>query len=412
VDVYAEKARPARITLRVDRMNAFLGTSLTPQEVMDILAALGLFVEPTDGGLVVTVPTFRPDLVREVDLYEEIVRVWGMERVPSTLPGGRERVGSLTPLQRRRDRVGEALRAAGLNEHIGLQFADPADMARLGWSLGPDEVPVDLINPMSEEQAQMRWTLAAGLLRTVSYNQRRGVADVQLYEMGNVFWTSPGRKLPKERMAVAGVLAGAWERAGWTAVAAPLGFFDGKGVLETLMEEIDVSRWKVRAAEHAWLQSGRSADVIVGGDVVGWIGEIAPSTLAAYEVIGPVTMFELNVKTLTKAMSSEIRYREIPRYPAAMLDVALTVDVAVTSERVLDAIRSAGGTLLESVRLFDVYQDAANAPVRRLPEGKKSLAFSLKYRAPDRTLTDEEVKPAHERLVLKVCSAVRAEVRS
>jgi len=412
VDVYPEKARPGRITLRVARMNEFLGISLKSREVMDILGALGLFAELQEGDLVVTVPTFRPDLLREVDLYEEVVRVWGMERVPSTLPGGRERVGTLTPLQRRRDRIGEALRSAGLNEHIGLQFADPTDMERLGWALGPDEVPVDLLNPMSEEQAQMRWTLSAGLLRTVSYNQRMGVSDVHLYELGNVFWTSPGRKLPKERMTVAGVIAGSWQRGEWNTAATPLGFFDGKGVLETLMDEIDISRWRVRASKHLWLQPGRSADVIVNGDVVGWIGEISPPALDAYEVIGPVTMFELNVKTLAKASAAEIRYHEIPRYPAAGLDVALLVDADVTAERVLEAIRSAGGGLLESVRLFDVYQDLADASERRLPEGKKSLAFSLTYRAADRTLTDEEVRPAHERLVRKVCKAVGAEVRS
>lgn len=412
VDVYPEKARPLRIQLRVDRMNAFLGTALKPQEVMEILGALGLYAEPADGELIVTVPTFRPDLLREVDLYEEVVRVWGMERVPSTLPGGRERVGALTPIQRRRDRIGEALRSAGLNEHIGLQFADPTDMTRMGWSLGPDEVPVDLLNPMSSEAAQMRWTLSAGLLRTVAYNQRMGVPDIHLYEMGNVFWTSPGRKLPKERMTVAGVLVGVWERGSWNAAAAPLGFFDGKGVLETLMNEIDIVKWKVRAAEHPWLQPGRSADVIVAGDVVGWVGEIAPSTLEAYEVTGPVTLFELNVKTLAKAISTDLRYQEIPRYPAAALDVALLVDVNVTAERVLEAIRSAGGALLESARLFDVYQDASDAVERRLPEGKKSVAFALTYRAPDRTLTDEEVRPAHERLVRKVCKAVGAEQRS
>ncbi|KAF0209061.1 MAG: phenylalanyl-tRNA synthetase beta [Actinobacteria bacterium] len=412
VDERPEKARAMRLTLRVETMNAFLGIALKPQEVMDILGALGLFAEPAEGGLIVTVPTFRPDLVREVDLYEEVVRVWGMERVPSTLPGGRERVGTLTPFQKHRDRIGAALRCAGLNEHIGLQFADPTDMVRLGWSLGPDEVPVDLLNPMSEEQAQMRWTLTAGLLRTVSYNQRRGVADVHLYELGNVFWTSPGRKLPKERMTVAGVLAGAWDKAAWNVAASHLGFFDGKGVIETLMEEIDVSRWKVRAAEHPWLQPGRSADVIVAGDVVGWIGEIAPATLDAYEVTGPVTMFELNVKMLSKAIATKIRYQDLPRYPAATLDIALIVDASVTEERVREAITKAGGTLLESVRLFDVYQDSAGAAERRLPSGKKSLAFSLTYRAADRTLTDEEVKPVHERLVRKVCTAVDASMRS
>jgi phenylalanyl-tRNA synthetase beta chain len=412
VDVYPVKARPRRITLRVDRMNGFLGTSLLPREVTDILGGLGIFAEKSDDGLAVTVPTFRPDLEREVDLYEEVVRVWGMERVPSTLPGGRERVGALSEMQLRRERIGVALRAAGLNEHLGLAFADPQDMERMGWSLGPDEVAVDLLNPMSGEQAQLRWTLCAGLLKAVSYNQRRGVPDVHMYELGTVFWPSPGRKSPKERPMVAGVLAGSWNRPGWNQPERTLDFFDGKGVVETLLDEMDVVKWRVRAAELPWLQPGRSAELIIGGDVAGWIGEVAPAVLDAYEATGPVTMFEINVKMLIKAAASEVLYSEIPRLPAATLDLALVVDDDVTTERVLDSIRSAGKPLLESVSLFDVYRDGADADVRRLPEGKKSMAFSLTYRAADRTLTDEEVKPAHERLVRKVCKSVGAEVRA
>jgi phenylalanyl-tRNA synthetase beta chain len=191
----------------------------------------------------------------------------------------------------------------------------------------------------------------------------------------------------------------------------PLDFFDGKGVVETLLDEMDITRWRMRAAVLPWLQPGRAAEIIIGGDVAGWIGEVAPSVLDAYEVTGPVTLFELNVKMLIKASSSEVRYVELPRFPAATLDLALVVDEDVTAERVLDSIRSAGKPLLESVTLFDVYRDAKDAGVRRLPEGKCSLAFSLTYRAADRTLTDEEVKPAHERLVRKVCKAVGAEVR-
>ncbi|TDB38857.1 MAG: phenylalanine--tRNA ligase subunit beta [Actinobacteria bacterium] len=412
VDEYPVKAVPRRLTLRVGRMNAFLGTALPSREVVSILAGLGIYAEPSGDDLAVTVPTFRSDLEREVDLYEEVVRVWGMERVPSTLPGGRERVGALTETQLRRERIGVALRAAGLNEHLGLAFADPEDMRRLRWSLGPDELPVELLNPMSGEQAQMRWTLAADLLRTVSYNQRRGVPDVHLYELGTVFWTAPGRKSPKEREMVAGVLAGSWGPAGWNAPARTLDFFDGKGTIEVLLEEMHIPKWRVRAVELPWLQPGRAAEVVIGGDVAGWIGEASPEVLVDFEVSGPVTLFELNVKMLIKAVASQVRYAEIPRLPAATLDLALVVDEGVAADRVLDAIRSAGKPLLESVRLFDVYRDRVGAGDRRLPAGKKSLAFSLTYRAADRTLTDEEVRPAHERVVKKVCNAVGAEVRA
>jgi phenylalanyl-tRNA synthetase beta chain len=411
VDAYPEPVAPLTLPLRMSRMNALLGTTLEPGETAQILTALGCTPTPTEDGFTCTVPTYRPDLLREVDLFEEVVRVWGMERVESTLPGGRYRVGGLTPYQRLRDTIARALRAVGLNEHIGLAFADPADVERLGWALGPDELPVALMNPMSEEQAQLRFTTLPGLLRAVSHNQRRGVPDVHLYELGSVFWTAAGRKLPKERLVVAGALAGAWERQGWNQPSGQLDFFDGRGVLEALMDEIDVTRWRVRAAEHPWLQPGRAADVVVGGDVVGWLGEVAPSVLDAYDAVGPVTVFELSVKSLAKAGSATVTYAEVPRLPAVTLDLALVVPEDVTAERAEQAITAAGRPLLESVRLFDVYRDDPAARSKRLPEGTRSLAFSLTYRAPDRTLTDDEVRPAHERLVRKVCGALGAEVR-
>ncbi|MBN2822056.1 MAG: phenylalanine--tRNA ligase subunit beta [Coriobacteriia bacterium] len=413
VDVYPAAPEPCVLRLRGERLRAIIGAPITDDEAASILVSLGLTLEPAEDGFDVTVPTFRPDLVREIDLIEEVVRVWGMERVPSTFPGGRERVGALTAGQQRDLSIGVALRAAGLNEHIGYAFADPRDMERLGWELGPDEVPVELINPMSEEQAVMRWTLAAGLLRAVSYNQRRGAGDVHIYELGNVFVTAPGRKQPKQRLMVGGVLAGAWERPSWDQDARPLDFFDGKGAVETLLTELGVDRVKFRTSERAWLQAGRSADVIVRGDVVGWIGEVAPQVLDAYGATGPVTMFELGVAPLGKAGTRTRAYSEVPRYPSVNLDIALVVDEEVTSEQLVHAMTSAGGKLLDGIRLFDVYRDPQDAPAgeRRLPEGKKSLAFSLSYRSNEQTLSDEVVRPVHEKLLAKVCRATGAEVR-
>ncbi|MDI6900126.1 MAG: phenylalanine--tRNA ligase subunit beta [Anaerosomatales bacterium] len=414
VDVYPAPAVPRTLTLRPERVAAIIGAEVLTSDIVSILTSLGMVAEEAEGDLVVTVPTFRPDLEREIDLIEEVLRVWGMDRVPSTLPGGR-RAGSLGEAQRVQRAAGRALRAAGLCEHIGFAFADPADADRLGWEFGPGELPVRLINPMSEEQSVMRWTLLGGLLRAVSNNQRRGVPDVHLYEIANVFLTAEGRKLPKERLMIGGVMAGAWERPSWHGDARPLDFFDGKGVLETLMDALDVDRWQVRATtDRAWLQPGRSADVVVRGDVVGWIGEVAPGVLDAFECAGPVTVFELSFKSLLKAGKGTGSYVEVPRYPAVNLDIAIVVPEDVTAERVTAAIRSAGGELLEDARLFDVYRDPADSAPgeRRLPEGTKSLAFALSYRSAERTLSDEDVAPAHERLVKTVLKKVGGSMRA
>ncbi|MRS13066.1 MAG: phenylalanine--tRNA ligase subunit beta [Actinobacteria bacterium] len=415
VDAYPGKKPLLSLRLRTARANAVLGTALSRDEIAALLAPLGLGVATSGEDLDVTVPTFRPDIEREIDLVEEVARLHGLENIASTRPGGRERVGGRTPAQRFAERVGAALRAAGLDEHIGYAFGDRADLGRLGWELASDETLVELINPMSEEQAVLRWTLVPSLLRAVSHNRCRGVDDVHLYETGTVFLTAEGRKLPKERLMAGGALTGAWSSAGWNEPARPLDFFDGKGVLDSLMDAVHAGRWSVRACERPWLQPGRSAEIVVGGDVVGWLGEVAPTVLDAFELTAPVVLFELSVSALGKAASAgRTAYREIPRFPALELDVALVVDESVTAERVSEALSAAGGELLESVRLFDVYRDAsgAAADARRLPEGKKSLAFSLSYRAADRTLSDADVRPVHERLLRKVSGAVGAEIRS
>jgi phenylalanyl-tRNA synthetase beta chain len=411
VDAYPVAVAPRAPVLGLDRLDAVVGEAIAKVEAVGILERLGLSAAPKgDRTLSVTVPTFRPDLEREIDLVEEVLRVHGMDRIPSTLPSGRGRVGGLTLAQRRRERIGATLRAAGLNEAITWSFGDADDMVRTGWSLGPGEVPVRLLNPMSREQSVMRWTTLPGLLRAVSANQRKGVSDVHLYEIGAVWWNAPGRKQPKERTVISGVLAGRWERPAWHEVPAErereLGFFDGKGVVASIMEDLAIARWRVRDSDLAWLQPGRCAEVLVGSDVAGWLGEVHPKVLEAYECDGPVTVFELQMKPVLAAARDAGDFVDLPRFPAVKMDIALVVPDDVTAERVEDAITAAGRPLLESARLFDVYTGEG------VPAGSRSLAFSLTYRDRERTLTDAEVASAHERLLRKVIAAVGGSLRS
>ncbi len=418
VDEYPRPLRPRLLTLRVARLNAILGTRIPADEVAGILTRLGMTVTGEGETLEVSVPTFRPDLEREIDLVEEVVRVWGMERVEPTKPGGRDRVGHLTEEQRWHERIGNALRAAGLNETMTYSFGDEKDPERMGIVPAEDERPVRLLNPMSEDQSVMRRTIAPGLIRSVAYNQHRDVDNVHLYEMGKVFFSREGEKLPAESLMVCGLLAGRWNLPAWNDppeagdlpgadLRSPqLHFFDGKGVIESLMEELGIERWSLKAEEYPWLQPGRSSSVMVGKTVAGWLGEIHPHALEAFEAEGPVTMFELDVDVLVRNAVTVKGYKDIPRFPAVELDIALLVDKDVSYERVVRAISSSGGKILDSVRLFDVYEGPG------VPDGKKSLAFALLYRAPDRTLTDEEVRPVHEKLLRKVTSAVGAQLRS
>lgn len=406
VDVFPQPLSQRRITLRTERLAAIVGTRIAADAAAAILEALGCDTETHVDRVEVTVPSFRPDLEREIDLIEEVLRITGMENIASTLPCGAGRVGGLTAEQRTRDRVGEVMRACGLNETMTYAFGDPSDLERSAMELGDGEALVELKNPMSGEQAVLRRSLLPGLLRSVAYNQRRGVANVHLYEAGTAFVTAPGRKQPKERAHLAAVMTGAWHEPSWNDDAVPLDFFDAKGIIENLVHELGIKRFKLRTADPSHLQPGRAADVLFGGEVVGWVGEVHPVVLERFGAEPPVVAFELDLGRVIRAASQRKDLAAPPRYPAARFDMAVAVDEGVSAEQVLQAIRAAGGKLLDDVRLFDVYRG------KGVGEGRKSMAFALEYRAPDRTLTAEDVEPAHERLVRKVLAAVNGELRT
>ena len=411
IDVYPTIKEPLVLTFRHQRCCDLLGAPVPAEECVRILTRLGCVVDGgTDGIYEVIVPTYRPDLEREIDLYEEILRLWGMEKVEPTLPGGRERIGGRSEEQVRQAQIGSVLRACGLNETQTYSFCPADDLSRLRMSSEGRGLPVELINPMSSEQGVMRQSIIPGLLRSVAYNQSRGVTNVQLYENGKVFFAAEGRKSPKERRYVSAVLCGFWADEGWNQPAFELGFYDAKGIVETLLRELAVKKVHFKALEGeaaGHLQPGRAAAVLAGGTTLGWIGEIHPLALATFEVTGPVAAFELDEQALIRVACEMRDYQEVPRFPAVEVDLALVVDEDITAETLERAITSAGGKLLESVRLFDVYRDE-----KRLGAGKKSLAFALTYRQADRTLTSEEVEHQHERIVKKVCGKTGAEVRS
>ena len=411
VDEWPLVSEPIDLAFRIPRFCAMMGADIPRAFIIDTLERLGC--EVADGAdadtLAVVAPTFRPDLVREIDLYEEVLRLWGMDRIPATLPGGPGRVGTRTRAEHVMDAINRTLRASGLNETMTYSFAEPGDLERLRMSADGLGEPVELINPLNADQSVMRQSIIPGLLRSVAYNQSRGVKNVQLYETGVVFYAHEGKKQPKEKRKVAGVLAGAMRDAGWNDAPAAFDFFDAKGVVENLARELALPklRFKALSADEApHLQPGRAAVVLSGDAELGWVGELHPLAVDAYQAEAPVVAFELDVDALVKAARPARDYVDVPTFPAVSMDVAFVVDEAVTCEKLMQCMSSTGGKLLEDARLFDVYRDE-----ERVGAGKKSMAFALTYRAADRTLTSEEVDKAHERLVKKVCAATGAEVR-
>ena len=410
IDVYNTKTEVDTLDFRIPRFQAMMGEAIPRDFIIDMLQRLGCTVDSTqEDALKVVPPTFRPDLEREIDLYEEVLRLYGMDRIPSTLPGGPGRVGIKTEAQRTMDEINNTLRACGLNETMTYSFADPHELEQLRMPTEGMGIPVELLNPLNAEQSVMRQSIIPGLMRSIAYNQSRGVHNIQLYETGVVFFGAEGKKSPKERNRVAAVMAGAMNDPAWNQQAVPFDFFDGKGVIESLMRELALAkpRFKALSAEEApHLQPGRAAQVLDGGTVLGWVGEIHPLACEAYEVQAPVVAFELDLDALIKCARPARDYVNVPVFPAVTMDVAFVVDEEVTHEKLLRSITSAGGKLLDTAQLFDVYRDE-----ERLGAGKKSMAYALEYRAADRTLTTEEVDKQHARLIKKVCGATGAEVR-
>ncbi|WP_373096050.1 phenylalanine--tRNA ligase subunit beta [Collinsella bouchesdurhonensis] len=410
VDVYPAPKTIDSITLRYQRVLDICGAPIERDFVVRSLTRLGCTVEEAGEDYLVTAPSFRPDLPREIDLIEEVLRLWGMGRVEATIPAAKNHIGGLTHEQQLTRKVGQILRACGLNETTTFGFAAPGDLEKIHMSADGRGVPVVLMNPLVAEQTEMRRSLLPGLLQSVAYNEAHGTTNVHLYEIGTLFHGRENASLPRETQSVAGVLTGSWTDQTWNNTVDKLRFFAGKGIVEELLEQLRVPKVRFRVAEgegYDFLQPGRAAEVLSGGTVLGWVGEIHPEAREAMDIDQIVVAFELDLDKLIKGAHNQENYHEFSPFPAVQHDLAIVVPDEVTCEDLLQRITSAGGKLLESVRLFDVYRD----PIR-VGVGKKSMAFSLTYRSDDHTLTSDEVERAHGKIVTKLCKATGGEVRS
>lgn len=410
VDVYPAPKTIDSITLHYQRVLDICGAPIERDFVVRSLTRLGCTVEEAGEDYLVTPPSFRPDLPREIDLIEEVLRLWGMGRVEATIPAAKNHIGGLTHEQQLTRKVGQILRACGLNETTTFGFAAPGDLEKIHMSADGRGVPVVLMNPLVAEQTEMRRSLLPGLLQSVAYNEAHGTTNVHLYEIGTLFHGRENASLPRETQSVAGVLTGSWTDQTWNNTVDKLRFFAGKGIVEELLEQLRVPKVRFRVAEgegYDFLQPGRAAEVLSGGTVLGWVGEIHPEAREAMDIDQIVVAFELDLDKLIKGAHNQENYHEFSPFPAVQHDLAIVVPDEVTCEDLLQRITSAGGKLLESVRLFDVYRD----PIR-VGVGKKSMAFSLTYRSDDHTLTSDEVERAHGKIVTKLCKATGGEVRS
>ncbi len=409
IDAYPRPAEPRVVPLRPVRMEKLLGERIPDETAEAILERLGFQVvgETSQGGPGVRdvdaleiewrVPPWRDsDVQREADLIEEVARVHGLDKLPTTLPARGEAIGRLTGSQPLRRRLEDLLRDRGLLETISYSFTSPETLARLRIT---DVEPLRIENPLSEDLSVMRPLLLPGLLDAARHNTAHGRAGVALFESAHIYLPSgalepapdgsPGGATPAAEHHHLAALITEVTAAGWRTPARDADFYAGKALLEALLEAADIADWRLEEAASArpFLHPGRQASAVTAEGVeLGWIGELHPLVLREWELQGPVTAFELDAGMLHELTVGHIAtYSDVTSFPAVLQDIAVIVPDDVPAARLAEVVRAGAGDLLAGLRVFDLYHG------EQVGEGNKSLALRLEFRSPDRTLTDEEV---------------------
>ncbi|MBI3784871.1 MAG: phenylalanine--tRNA ligase subunit beta [Deltaproteobacteria bacterium] len=392
IDVYPSARSPAPIALRLKRMEELLGMSIPRADVVAKLKTLGMNVAPaTRGTLTVVPPSFRTDLVREIDIIEEVVRLVGYENVPVTLPQCTISGQGLEVNQRKKREIKRFLSAQGLNEVVPLSFCSE-ELNRRFPGIRGDSQAVSIVNPLSPDERALRLSLCSSLSRVARQNLDQGNHEVAIFTIGKVFWR--GDQTYCEARHLGGLVCPSIAARGLLKIE-PADFGDVKGIVEGLFERLFVGkvRWE-RGAIGAAFHPGLSAQIRIEQSEVGVLGALHPSANDELGLRSPCWLFELDLDKVLQYCPPRIVFQELPRFPAVIRDLAILTDDQFAADEVARFVRawSDGNGLIEEVHLFDEY---SGEPI---PAGQKSLAYSIAYRASDRTLTDAEVNELHERL--------------
>jgi phenylalanyl-tRNA synthetase beta chain len=407
IDIGGPGPEPPTIRLRDARVEGLLGIAIAREREREILEALEFTTEDASDGLDVKPPPFRRgDIQREADVIEEVARLGALEELPATLPSRHGAYGRLTPRQRLRRTAADALAAQGLHEVVGWSFTGP-DLA--GRLMLPEDHElrdaVELENPMSIEQSRLRTTLLGSLLDIAARNRARGAARLRLFEAGAVFRPAGGQQLPREPYQVAALLSGPLRSPSWRdPEPPPADFFAAKGVLQGLLEALGAG-WGMERTGEPFLHPGRGARILVEGEPAGWLGEIHPLLAAEWELEGTVAAFELDLDAVPEPPTA--LYEDVTGFPEVREDIAVVVPDEVSAAQVIEIVRRSGSPLVWSAEVFDVYRDP-----ERVGEGNVSLALRLSYRAPDRTLRDEEVARKREQITSALAQELSGRVRA
>ena len=403
VDVYPGQQSLTEIQLRPERVNFVLGTTIETAEMVQILDRLGFDVDITGKVYQVVVPTFRSDVTREIDLIEEIARVYGYDNIPTTLPKGDIPVPAPTPKTEARRRIKHFLLAAGMMEAVNYSFCDPNCFDKIRLNVDdPLRNTLQLRNPLSPEMSVLRTTLTPGLLENAQHNRNHQIDTIALFEIGGVFVHDGEEKEPER---VTGVLAGQIGEGVYSDPYRHPDFFDIKGLVEGMLEVCGVVDWTLQKTDASTFHPGRNAEVLLGDRQIGVFGEVHPKVLENYDLPYKAYLFEFDLEGLADAATFAKRFEPISIYPKVARDLAIVVDKETLSDMPTGLIYTTGGDAVDSVRLFDVYEG------EQVPEGKKSLAYTITYHSATETLTDKAVNTLHDEVVKCLNRELGAELR-
>lgn len=395
VDVYAEKREPVRITFQPDEINVLLGTDISAEDMLGYFEKIGLSYEKETNEVII--PTFRQDLLRTADLAEEVARFFGYDNIPTTLPSGESTMGKLPFKLRVEDIAKEIAEFCGFSQGMTYSFESPKVFDKLQI---PEDSElrrvVEIMNPLGEDYSIMRTLPLNGMLSSLATNYNRRNKNVRLYELANVYLPKelPLKELPEERMQFTLGMYGDGD------------FYSMKGVVEEFLEKAGLHEKETYdpAGNRPYLHPGRQANILYAGNVIGYLGEVHPDVADAYGIGERAYIAVLDMPEVTKYATFDRKYTGIAKYPAVTRDISMVMPKEILAGQVEEVIEAKGGAYLESYALFDVYEGA------QIKAGYKSLAYSIVFRAKDKTLEDAEVTEAMER-ILKTLEGMGIELR-
>ena len=384
-------------------VNRVLGTGLTYTDIEDVFRRLGFGLNGNAEKFTVSVPRRRWDIHIEADLYEEIARIYGYDKLPATLPKGDGTAGQLTETQKLRRKVRTVAEGAGLTEVITYALTTPEKAVQ--FSTNPSNL-TELMWPMTVDRSVLRQNMVAGILDTVAYNVARKNKDLALYEIGKVFEQTgnPQEELPIEINSFAFALTGLVSEKDFQTPTVPVDFFYAKGILEALFDRLGLNVEYTATQALAGMHPGRTATISLGGQVIGFVGQVHPVTAKDYNI--PETyVVEVNLTAIEQAIQLAKPFVEITKFPAVTRDIALLLKAEISHKEVVEAIEAAGVKRLTDIKLFDVFSG------EKLGLGMKSMAYTLTFQNPEDTLEDEEVARYMEKIQKSLEETIGAEVR-